>query len=102
MRDLAMLGELGHFARDAVIEADATGKQHIGLVDRVIPVARTMDAKHIETERMIRRKRSEPMHSESHRNARLFGKLLEVRRCAAGDDAVARVDDGSLALPNEL
>jgi hypothetical protein len=45
--DLAMLAELLHFSRHAIVEPHAQGDQEVGLVHGVVGVHRTMHAEHV-------------------------------------------------------
>ena len=98
--DLAVLGELGELAGDAVVEADAEGEEEVGIVDGVVGVHGAVHAHHVEAEVVVRGEVADAVEREADGDTGEFGELLQLCSGTRMRDAAARVDERPLARAN--
>ena len=98
VNDGGSFGELGNFSRNAVIEANAEGKQEIALVDGVVGVDGAMHPEPLEGLGVGFGKAADPHQGGGDRDSGGAGEFEEIRLGARGDDSAPDVEHGSLSF----
>ena len=96
VHDEAVLGEFRHLARHPVIEPHAHCDQQVGLIDGLVGVDAAVHAEHVQTPRIVARKRPESQKGHRDRDAGQPHEFAEFGGGVCRDHTATGVDHGPL------
>ncbi len=96
--DRPVLGELGDFARHAIVEPHADGEQQVGLVHRIVRVHGAVHAEPFQRKRMRLGEAADAHERGRHGDLRPLHELQQLGRRVAGNHAAAHIEHRLLRL----